>query len=116
MDLNTKQDIMLRYKGHSDLYQFFSIVSKSRVGRLTEVVDAHLPPKQACPFTFLQDLAEKKEVRPAAAGAFLQDADLARAECEEAVARREAGPHLRRLLPRQAAEGQVARQAVLLGG
>ena len=28
MDLNTKNEIMLRYKGGQDLYHFFSIVSK----------------------------------------------------------------------------------------
>jgi hypothetical protein len=32
MDLNTKQEIMLRYKGNSDLYQFFSVISKCPPG------------------------------------------------------------------------------------
>ena len=53
---------MLRYKGASDLYLFFSVISKyPRVAQLTAVVDAHLPSKQACPFGYLQDLAEKKK-------------------------------------------------------
>ena len=52
---------MLRYKGTSDLYQFFSVISKYQFAQLTAVVDAHLPPKQSCPFAFLQELAEKKK-------------------------------------------------------
>ena len=46
---------MLRYKGTSDLYYFFSVISKypPRVAQLTAVVDAHLPSKQACPFGYL---------------------------------------------------------------
>ena len=31
------------------------------MAQLTAVVDAHLPSKQACPFGYLQDLAEKKK-------------------------------------------------------
>ena len=44
MNLNTKNEIMLRYKGGKDLYHFFSVVSKCPLPQLTAgVVDAHLP-------------------------------------------------------------------------
>ena len=44
MNLNTKNEIMLRYKGGKDLYHFFSVVSKCPPPQPTAgVVDAHLP-------------------------------------------------------------------------
>ena len=43
MDLNTKNEIMLRYKSGADLYHFFSVVSKCPPLQLTTgSVDAHL--------------------------------------------------------------------------
>ena len=45
MNLNTKNEIMLRYKGGKDLYHFFSVVSKCPpLPQLTAgLVDDHLP-------------------------------------------------------------------------
>ena len=45
MDLNTKNEIMLRYKSEADLYHFFSVVSKSPLQLSAVLVDAHLPTK-----------------------------------------------------------------------
>jgi hypothetical protein len=45
MDLNTKNEIMLRYKSGADLYHFFSVVSKCPPQLTAGVVDAHLPTK-----------------------------------------------------------------------
>ena len=117
MDLNTKNEIMLRYKGGQDLYHFFSVVSKCppapanrRCSRCTPAFEEAMPLRLPAGAGL-----GPEEVPAAAACALLPHADLARVGCEQVVADHPAGPRLHAVLPQQAAGGQGAQEALLLG-
>ena len=116
MDLSTKQEIMLRYKGFDDLYQFFSIVGKYTHPADSRCSRSFRTPEGRLPVRVLAGAGRRhEEVSAAKACAFLQDADLARVGGEQALADHLVGPRFQRLLPQQAASRQGAGQVVLLG-
>ena len=117
MNLNSKNEIMLRYKGGKDLYHFFSVVSKCppapanrRCSRCPPALEVDVPLRVPAGARL-----GPEEVPAAAACALLPHADLARVGGEQVVAHRADGRRLHAVLPQQAAGGQGAREALLLG-
>ena len=87
---------MLRYKGKSDLYQFFSVISKSLIGPANRCSGCPPTPEAVLSLCVPPGVGrEEEKVHPAASGASLQAADLARTFRQQTVAHREARPRIR---------------------